>query len=81
MKQNFLQKKSKTNYSPHMTLGCAPDDVAAEAKPEIERIISNREYFPDSVVVSHLANYCTVSSIFGTYPFTAMYYLAFLNTM
>ena len=71
--QNFLVKSSNANFSPHTSVGCAPPPDAKDLKPKIEQEISAKDLGTgDTVVVAHLANYCTASSIFGSYPFLSL---------
>lgn len=74
--QNFIHKKSKDQYSPHMAVGVVPPGEAKEVKKNVEKEPHNDWYSAQSVVVAHLANFCTVSSIFGSYP--TLFELCFL---
>lgn len=51
-----------------MAVGCVPTVSAKEVKGEIEKQPHESSYPGHAVVVAHLANFCTVSSIFGSYP-------------
>jgi len=69
--KNFLVKNSNANYSPHSSVGCVPPVNAKDVKLKIEQELSQKEFEgSESVVVAHLANYCTVSSIFSSYKFS-----------
>jgi len=66
--KKFISEKSKDKFSPHMTVGCAPNETARVVKTEIEAKHMNKHHFEtDAIVVGHLANFCTIGSIFGSY--------------
>jgi len=66
--KNFMAQKTKAEFVPRMTLGCAPLRAVNEMQGKVRKHITERIYEGDSIAIFHMANYCTANRLIASVP-------------